>query len=76
MKRLLSWLPPRMSAGGNLSFAAPYLIFRHRTGHLAAVYEGWSWSGFLYGPLWALRHRLWKVIAYFSIFSCFARLPR
>lgn len=40
-----------------------YTIFRHPQGRLLAVSQEWHWPAFLYGPLWALHYRHWRVLA-------------
>lgn len=36
-----------------------FKIYRHPTGQQEAVKQGWSWPGFLFGPIWALVKKLW-----------------
>lgn len=36
-----------------------YKVFKHPTGVMEAVKQGWSWPGFLFGPLWALAKKMW-----------------
>ncbi len=38
-------------------------IYQHPDGRLEAVKQGWSWPAFLFGALWALYCRLWKIAA-------------
>lgn len=38
-----------------------YRIFKHPSGDIQAIPEGWSWLAFLFGPMWALYHAMWAI---------------
>ena len=39
-----------------------FKIYKLPSGDIKTVKDGWSWPGFFFVPLWAIYHRLWKVI--------------
>ncbi|MDM0009306.1 DUF2628 domain-containing protein [Variovorax sp. J22G73] len=38
-----------------------YKVFEHPSGHREAIREGWSWTAFLFGWIWALCHGVWPL---------------
>jgi len=46
-----------------------YKIFKHPSGAIEAVKQGWSWPAFLGGVLWAAAKRLWTIG--FGVLSAF-----
>lgn len=38
-----------------------YQIFKHPSGDIAAIPDGWNWMAFLFGALWALFHSMWSL---------------
>ncbi|MGJ7525849.1 DUF2628 domain-containing protein [Variovorax sp. GB1P17] len=38
-----------------------YQIFKHPSGDIAAIPEGWNWMAFLFGGLWALFNSMWSL---------------
>ena len=46
-----------------------FKVFHHPSYGYEAVKQGWSWPGFLFGPVWALVKKLWLVAIAISIFT-------
>lgn len=38
-----------------------YKVFEHPSGARVAIKEGWSWTAFLFGWMWALCHGVWPL---------------
>jgi hypothetical protein len=36
-----------------------YIIYKHPTGQMEAVKQGWSWPAFFLSPFWALYKKMW-----------------
>jgi len=46
-----------------------FKVFHHPSYGYEAVKQGWSWPGFLFGPVWALVKKLWFVAIAVSLFT-------
>ena len=38
-----------------------YKIFKNPLGQMEAIKQGWSWPGFVFGPIWALFKKMWAL---------------
>lgn len=55
----------------------PYKIYKHPSGDIEAVKQGWSWPGFFFNFIWVMIKQLWKILGImilalvmFSVFIC------
>jgi len=38
-----------------------YKVFKHSTGAIEAVKQGWSWPAFLFSFIWAVAKKMWAI---------------
>lgn len=38
-----------------------FKIFKHPSGAIEAVKQGWSWPAFFFGVIWAMMKKMWKL---------------